>query len=99
MLNEGGLLGERQGWHLPGFDTSGWDPRALSDGLPGGKAGVGFFATTLDLDFPEGTDVLPSFAFERELGQAYRALLFVNGWQFGKYVNSIGPQKSFPVRE
>jgi hypothetical protein len=23
---------------------------------------------------------------------------YVNGWQFGKYVNSIGPQKSFPVR-
>jgi hypothetical protein len=27
----------------------------------------------------------------------YRVQLWVNGYQFGKYVNSIGPQSSFPV--
>jgi hypothetical protein len=27
----------------------------------------------------------------------YRALLFVNGYQFGKYLNHVGPQTSFPV--
>jgi hypothetical protein len=30
---------------------------------------------------------------------AYRVLLYVNGWQFGKYVNNIGPQTKFPVPE
>jgi hypothetical protein len=27
----------------------------------------------------------------------YRAQLWVNGYQFGKYANNIGPQSSFPV--
>jgi beta-galactosidase len=27
----------------------------------------------------------------------YRALIFVNGWQFGRYLNDTGPQHVFPV--
>ena len=27
----------------------------------------------------------------------YRVQLWVNGYMFGKYVNNIGPQTSFPV--
>ena len=89
MWNEGGLFGERVGWHLPGFDTSGpqWEDRELSQGLPGGKAGVGFFIKTFTLDPPRETDALMSFQFGEELGQAYRALLFVNGWKYGKVGN------------
>ena len=83
-MNEGGLFGEREGWHLPGFNTRGWAARDLSQGLPSGDAGVGFFVTTFDLDFPGNTDVLVSFQFEAENTQQYRALLFVNGWKFGK---------------
>lgn len=26
-------------------------------------------------------------------------LLYVNGWQFGKYISNLGPQTSFPVPE
>ncbi|EKM56209.1 glycoside hydrolase family 35 protein, partial [Phanerochaete carnosa HHB-10118-sp] len=101
VLNEGGLFGEREGWHLPGFDTSSWAPRALSSGLPNGTAGVGFFITTLDLAVPQGVDAMFSFVFDNNTavpaGQAYRALLFVNGWQYGKRVTNIGPQAKFPV--
>ena len=96
LLNEGGLYAERQGWHLPGFDTSSWTSRELSEGLPSGGAGVGFFVTTFDLDIPSDTDVPLSFEFE-DLGQAYRALMFVNGWQYGKRVANVGPQNRFPV--
>ena len=28
---------------------------------------------------------------------AYRALIFVNGWQMGIYVNNLGPQRIFPI--
>ena len=82
-MNEGGLFSEREGWHLPGFDTSGWVSRNLSEGLPGG-AGVGFFVTTFDLAFPKNTDAFVSFQSETTNTQPYRALLFVNGWKFGK---------------
>ncbi|KZT12288.1 glycoside hydrolase family 35 protein [Laetiporus sulphureus 93-53] len=98
VLNEGGLYGEREGWHLPGYDTSSWEERDLSDGLPSGGAGVGFFVTTFDLSIPEGTDVLISFQFDT-MDQPYRATLFVNGWNYGKRVANIGPQSKFPVHQ
>jgi hypothetical protein len=55
----------------------------LSDGLPDSNAGVGFFVTTFDLDVPAGTDVPISFVFDNST-QPFRALLFVNGWKYGK---------------
>ncbi|EIM90945.1 glycoside hydrolase family 35 protein [Stereum hirsutum FP-91666 SS1] len=101
VLNEGGLFGERQGWHLPDFDTStsSWSSRDLSSGLPDSQAGVGFFVTTFDLSLPDGYDVMLSFNFEDEGEPPYRALLFVNGWQMGKRVGNLGPQTKFPVHE
>ncbi|KAJ3758163.1 galactose-binding domain-like protein, partial [Lentinula raphanica] len=99
VLNEGGLYGERKGWHLPGFDTTNWTSRDISSGLPNASAGVGFFVTTFDLKIPEGFDVLMSFTFEEVLGQAYRAYIFINGWMLGKRVANLGPQYKFPVHQ
>ena len=89
VLNEGGLFAEREGWHLPGFPTHTVDfmSRDLSLGLPGGRAGVGFFTTTFDLNIPQDLDAMFSFEFDKgaqKTGEPYRALLFVNGWKFGK---------------
>lgn len=89
IFNEGGLFGERKGWHLPDFDTTLWVKRDISHGLLGGKAGVGFFVTTFKLSIPEGYDVPISFVFDDQ-DQPYRALLFVNGWNFGKRVANLG---------
>ncbi|KAF8879099.1 glycoside hydrolase family 35 protein [Gymnopilus junonius] len=99
IFNEGGLFGERQGWHLPGFSTNGWVSRDLSHGLPNNAAGVGFFVTTFELNIPKGLDVMLSFTFDEPLGQPYRAFLFVNGWMMGKRVGNLGPQAKFPVHE
>lgn len=98
VLNEGGLYGERQGWHLPGFNTSLWMARDLSEGLPSSSAGVGFFVTTFKLSIPEDFDVPISFTFDGST-QPYRALLFVNGWMMGKRVANLGPQYDFPVHQ
>ncbi|KAJ7088852.1 galactose-binding domain-like protein [Mycena belliarum] len=101
VLNEGGLFGERQGWHLPGFDTSSWMSRDLAAGLPGPSAGVGFFVTTFNLNIPTGIEAFMSFTFEDPLGQDYRLLLWVNGWMMGKRVANLGqvPQAKFPVHQ
>ncbi|KAJ4481275.1 glycoside hydrolase family 35 protein, partial [Lentinula aciculospora] len=99
VLNEGGLFGERKGWHLPGFDTTDWSVRPISAGLPNASAGAGFFITTFNLSIPTGLDVLMSLTFEEELGQPYRAYLFVNGWMMGKRVANLGPQFKFPVHQ
>jgi len=99
VLNEGGLFGERMGWHLPGFSTTGWGSRDLSQGLLTQTAGIGFFVTTFNLNIPLDVDAMLSFTFEEPLGQPYRAFLFVNGWMMGKRVGNLGPQSKFPVHE
>ncbi|KAK6984994.1 glycoside hydrolase family 35 protein [Favolaschia claudopus] len=95
VLNEGGLFGERKGWHLPGFDTSSWASKDLASGL--NSAGIGFFVATFSLNIPAEVDAFMSFTFEEPLGQDYRAYLFVNGWMMGKRVANLGPQAKFPV--
>ncbi|KAJ7704161.1 glycoside hydrolase family 35 protein [Mycena metata] len=96
IYNEGGLYGERKGWHLPGFDDSEWETRTPFEGLD--QPGVGFFRTTFSLNLPKGYDIPVSFVFDSAVGQ-YRAQLYVNGWQMGKRIANIGPQTVFPVHE
>ncbi|KAI8936509.1 hypothetical protein NX059_006914 [Plenodomus lindquistii] len=110
-LNEGGLFIERQGLHLPGaFSAPGWTPSKgpVADGIP--APGIGFFATEFTLDFPTGYDIPLSFTFTNGTAPvngtgagssvpAYRVQLYVNGWQYGKYVSNVGPQTKFPVTE
>ncbi|KAF2189615.1 glycoside hydrolase family 35 protein [Zopfia rhizophila CBS 207.26] len=109
-LNEGGMFVERQGYYLPGaFSASSvnWKDTAgpVKDGISG--PGIGFFATEFDLALPSGYDIPLSFTFSNATSSnstgstvpAYRVQLFVNGWQFGKYVNNVGPQTKFPVPE
>lgn len=88
-MNEGGSYGERKGWHLPDSNHSDWASRDISLGLPGNRAGLGFFVTEFDLDIPEGFDVPMSFVFEQE-SSPYRAIMFLNGWMMGKRVANLG---------
>tara|TARA_R110002003_G_scaffold120_6_gene10656 strand:- start:14354 stop:16240 length:1887 start_codon:yes stop_codon:yes gene_type:complete len=101
-LNEGALWVERNGYHLPGAPTESWeDSKGPETGLS--KPGVGFYSTTLKLDIPEGWDIPLSFIFHGDeftgTGKGWRAQLWVNGYQFGKFVNGVGPQRRFPVPE
>lgn len=89
--NEGALFAERQGLHLPNAPLDNCELRSpVTDGLSG--AGVGFFATTFNLDVPDGYDVPMSLRLSEPISPtngtrlpAYRVQLFVNGWQYGKY--------------
>lgn len=100
--NEGAMYAERQGYHLPNPPSANWSVASpIADGLT--KAGVGFYTTSFELDVPTGWDVPMSFVFNTTAstgtGFNYRCQLFVNGYQFGKYVNNLGPQTVFPVPE
>ena len=98
-LNEGGLYAERQGWHQPSPPCGNWENRSVTQGVTG--AGVGFFTASFALDIPSGYDVPLAFSFANTTvpATAYRAQLYVNGYQFGKYINIMGPQVEFPVPE
>ncbi|KAF3071167.1 putative beta-galactosidase E [Daldinia childiae] len=101
-LNEGGIWAERKGYHLPGAPTDTWVKRTPSQGLT--SPGVGFFSTKFNLSIPKGFDVPISLTFGNSstpegAPQNFRVQIFINGWQFGKYVNNLGPQARFILPE
>ncbi|KAK5078615.1 hypothetical protein LTR64_002971 [Lithohypha guttulata] len=110
-LNEGGMFFERQGYHLPSAPLTNTSVFPSQNDSPlAGFSGPGlrFYATTfpLDLQTPE-YDIPLAFVFTNSSTTtsngsrptAFRAQLYINGFQFGKYVNHIGPQTVFPVPE
>jgi hypothetical protein len=94
-LNVGGQFGERSGYYLPGFPDRSWQPVTLPH--PDSTAGTSWYRTTFDLHLPAGQDVPIGLRFTDDPTRHYRALIFLNGWQLGRYVNDIGPQHSFPL--
>ncbi|PWN31412.1 uncharacterized protein FA14DRAFT_115487, partial [Meira miltonrushii] len=100
-LNEGGFYGERQGWHLPGFDDSKWsttDPTTTEGGVNGSS--VRFYRTSVSLNIPDGYDVPISMVYggnASDSSQTWKSLFFINGWQYGKRFVQFGPQTNFPI--
>jgi beta-galactosidase GanA len=98
-LNNGGLYGERNGWYLPGFADGGWQTRTVPDSTA--VAGTSWYRTQFTLAVPAADDAslgitIGNAAVPRSGGN-YRVLLFVNGWNMGQYIGSVGPQHTFVV--
>jgi len=94
-INEGGLWAERIGAHLPGFPDDSW---AVGSPLSGvSKAGINFYRTTFELPVSVGIDAPIRLSVARSTTTIpnFRLQIYLNGWQIGKYVNSIGPQTIF----
>lgn len=94
-IAEGGLHAERVGWHLPGFDDSNWASGSPSEGV--NNATIGFFRTISKLDLAEGYDGALALVLDSPEGSVLRAQLYVNGYQYGKFVPHVGNQITFPV--
>ncbi|KAF7297824.1 Beta-galactosidase [Mycena kentingensis (nom. inval.)] len=95
-LNEGGLYAERIGAHLPGFPDSSWISGSPLSGVS--KAGINFYRTTFNFPVPAGVDAPIRLSVTRNATAAapnFRMQFYLNGWQIGKYANSIGPQTIF----
>ncbi|CAO1619136.1 unnamed protein product [Sympodiomycopsis kandeliae] len=91
-LNEGGLYAERQGWHLPGFDTSHWSTSTGGLSIP--SAGVRYYTTTFRASTPSGHDIPLSLSLPSAYS-THRVQIYINGWQFGKQLVQFGPQNDF----
>lgn len=113
-LNEGATFAERQGYHLPSPPSSDWENRSPLDGLDSAGVAFYTAEVALDIpagyDIPLSFVFnSSSVAFSSEPSELqidgtepasqYRVQLFVNGWQFGKYINQLGPQTRFAVPE
>jgi len=99
VLNNGGLFGEREGWHLPAFPDQAWDNATVPD--PRATTGTAWYRTEFELEVPPGHDASLGLAFgdatrPRSAGR-YRVLIFVNGWNMGQFIAHIGPQRVFIV--
>ncbi len=94
-LSTGGLFGERAGWSQAGYPDASWPAVTLpaSDPTPG----VSWYRTDVTLDLPADQDSSLGLTITDDPSRRYRAMLFVNGWEIGNYVNYRGPQHSFPV--
>ncbi|ORY70085.1 glycoside hydrolase superfamily [Pseudomassariella vexata] len=102
-MNEGGLYGERLGWHLPGFNpnsnsnssSSKFDASGPTTGLS--KSGIRFYATDFELDLDDDLDVPLGVELPSPAGTVARVMIWINGYQYGKYVPHLGPQTRFPI--
>jgi beta-galactosidase GanA len=92
-LNNGGLYGERQGWHLPTYADGAWESLTLPRADTG--QGVGWFRSTFTMDVPQGTDASIGLTLTDTATRAYRVQIFLNGWNLGQYINDVGPQHTF----
>ncbi|MEU3145029.1 MULTISPECIES: beta-galactosidase [unclassified Streptomyces] len=97
-LNNGGLYGEREGWHLPGYGDergqSAWEAvdRPREDRR---RQGVTWYRTEFRLDVDPDVDASVGLVLEDDPEHAYRVQIFLNGWNMGQYVNDVGPQHTF----
>ncbi|MDQ1155632.1 beta-galactosidase [Brevundimonas sp. SORGH_AS_0993] len=100
VANNGGLFGERNGWHLPQFDDTAWSAATVGQAL---QPGVTWYRTGFDLNVPQGQDASIGLAFgdidKPRSDRAYRVLIFVNGWHMGQFIANVGPQRVFTLPE
>ena len=98
VYNNGGLGGERAGWHMPALQDSSWE---RADDLHAARPGVTWYRSHVTLDVPDSQDTawhldvsssrLPARADHSQV------TLFVNGWNAGVYIGDAGPQSSFTI--
>lgn len=94
-LAEGGLVAERLGWHLPGYDDADWASGTPSTGFSG--ADIKFYRTTFPLDIPANVDASFAFVLSAPGAKTLRAQLFVNGYQYARFNPYVGNEVKFPV--
>jgi beta-galactosidase GanA len=101
VTNNGGLHGERVGWHLPAFDDRGWTMTKVPD--TSAAFGTRWYRTRFELRVPHEDDATIGLSFgdpsvPRSSG-TYRVLIFINGWNMGQFIAHVGPQRVFPLPE
>jgi len=84
---------------LPDFPDRRWAITTLPAVAP--QPGTTWYRTSFHLSIPRSHDASLGITIgdpstPRALG-AYRALLFVNGWNMGQYIADVGPQHTFVI--
>lgn len=95
-LNEGGIHGERLGWHLPAFSPNGsaWTVGSPAVGL--NASGINWYITTFNLSLDADLDVPLGLELSASDDTVASVQIYMNGYQYGKFIPQIGPQTRYP---
>jgi beta-galactosidase GanA len=102
--NPAGLSGSNAGWALPNFPDGSWQSVSLPDSWATRAVppGVGWYRTHFSLNVPQdvwtplGLRLTPPGGGSPAPGAAnFQALIYLNGWLIGRYINDLGPQNTF----
>jgi beta-galactosidase len=84
-MNEGGLYAERLDCRLPSAPQL---PQYSSPLTGLSSSGIQFYSTTFHLNLDSNLDVLFSIALSVPAGTVARVMIWENGYQYGKLLNS-----------
>jgi beta-galactosidase GanA len=102
--NPAGLGESNAGWALPGYPDSSWTPVNLPDSWAARNVppGIAWYRTSFSLHIPHdvwaplGLRLTPPGGGTPGPGKAdFQALIYLNGWLVGRYINNLGPQNMF----
>jgi beta-galactosidase GanA len=104
--NPAGLGESNAGWALPGYPDASWTRVSLPDSWAARNVppGVGWYRTTFSLHLPPdvwaplGLRLTPPGGGAAGPGPGkapFQALIYLNGWLIGRYINDLGPQSTF----
>ena len=102
--NPAGLFGSNAGWALPSHPDRSWTPVGLPDAWAARSVppGVGWYRRHFALHVPSGvwaplglTLTPPGGGTPGPGAGKFQALVYLNGWLIGRYINDLGPQNTF----
>lgn len=91
----------RKGAMFSGYPAANWtsttSDKTCSPNVGIATAGIKVYKTSFNLNLPTGVDVPVALKIERTPSSNYRSVIYINGWQFGRFSSNFGPQTVFPV--
>ncbi len=98
-MNASGLYGERNGWYKTDLNdnSSNWQNITIPHKFREPQSWVGWYRTNLELHVPANINAPMAIVMDKAIESPDKAIIFVNGYNMGRYMPERGPQTRFFV--